>query len=43
VIVFNTEGVPAAAPIRGLASPYFYGAYLQQAVAQGLAQVRGSR
>ena len=43
VIVFNTRGVPVAEPVIGFASADFYGAYLDQAVAQGLAKVRESR
>jgi thioredoxin-related protein len=42
VIVFDTQGKPAAEPLVGLASADFYGAYLEQAVAQGLAKVRES-
>lgn len=41
VIVFDTRGVLAAEPVIGLASADFYGAYLEQAIAQGLAKVRG--
>ena len=40
VIVFDTLGVPAAAPVIGLASGDFYGAYLEQAIEAGLSKTR---
>ena len=40
VIVFDTQGAPAAAPVIGLASGDFYGAYLEQAIETGLAKMR---
>jgi thioredoxin-related protein len=43
VIVFDAEGKAAAAPVVGLAAADFYGAYLEQAVEQGLAKMRASR
>lgn len=43
VIVFDTQGEPAAEPLVGLASADFYGAYLERVIEQGLAKVRESR
>lgn len=43
VIVFDTQGEPAAEPVVGLTIADFYGAYLEQAIEQGLARVRESR
>jgi thioredoxin-related protein len=43
VIVFDTQGKPAAEPVIGLASADFYAAYLERAIEQGLAKVRTSR
>lgn len=43
VIVFDTQGTPAAEPVVGLASADFYGAYLERAVDEGLAKVRASK
>jgi thioredoxin-related protein len=40
VIVFDTLGVPAAAPVIGLSSGDFYGAYLEQAIDASLARTR---
>lgn len=40
VIVFDGDGVPVAAPLVGLASADFYGAYLEQAIEAGLAKTR---
>jgi thioredoxin-related protein len=40
VIVFDALGVPAAAPVIGLASGDFYGAYLEQAIEAGLTKTR---
>jgi thioredoxin-related protein len=42
VIVFDTSGTPAADPIVGYPAD-FYGAYMQQVVAAGLARMRGSK
>lgn len=43
VMVFDTQGTPAAEPLVGLASADFYGAYLERIIEQGLAKVRTSR
>ncbi len=43
VIVFDTQGVPAAAPVIGLASGDFYGAYLEQAIEAGLTKMRSTQ
>lgn len=43
VIVFDTQGKPAAEPVVGLASADFYGAYLERAIDDGLARVRASK
>lgn len=43
VIVFDTQGIAVSPPVVGLASEDFYGAYLEQAIASGLAKVRGTR
>jgi thioredoxin-related protein len=40
VIVFDSEGVPAASPLVGLASGDFYGLYLEQAIDAGLKKTR---
>ena len=40
VIVFDGDGTPAAAPLVGLISADFYGAYLEQAIEAGLARTR---
>ena len=42
VIVFDALGVPAAAPVIGLSSGDFYGAYLEQAIEAGLTKTRAS-
>ena len=43
VMMFDTQGVPVAEPVIGLASADFYGAYLERAIEQGLAKVRESK
>ena len=43
VIVFDTNGEPATTPLVGLASPDFYGLYLEQAIEAGLARTRAAR
>lgn len=43
VIVFDTQGKPAADAVVGLASADFYGAYLDRAIELGLAKVQARR